>query len=253
MLRFASLGSGSKGNATVISFADTHLLLDCGFSMREAVKRLERLGLQPEQLAAVLVTHEHSDHVKGVPALARKYRMPIFMTPGTYHSREYGQIPQLKLIESYQNFVVNEITVQPVAVPHDAREPAQYWFQAGGKKLGILTDLGCLTSHVIDAFKGCDGLIIEANHDRNLLAFGPYPPSLKERVAGPWGHLSNEQAADLLEQIDTSKLQHLVVGHISQKNNTLELAKRSLAGIQKPLGQIYYACQDQGFHWLQLV
>lgn len=252
-IKFASLGSGSSGNATLVSHEDTHILIDCGFSLKEAQRRTERLGLCLSRLSAVLVTHEHSDHLKGVPALARKHRIPVYMTPGTYHSRELGRIPELHLIHNYQEFTIGDLQIQPVAVPHDAREPAQFIFRHDGSTLGILTDLGSVTPHVLDAYDGCSALLLEANHDRQMLASGPYPPSLKSRVASPWGHLSNEQTAALLQQMDTSKLRHLVVGHISRKNNSLELARKALAAVDKSLGEIYYACQDDGFDWIELI
>lgn len=251
-IRFASLGSGSSGNATLVSHEQTHILLDCGFSLKETQRRMARLGLSLTELDAVIVTHEHSDHLKGVPALARKYELPVYMTPGTYHSRELGRIPHLQLIHNYQAFQIGQLQVQPVAVPHDAREPAQYVFRSPTRTLGILTDLGSVTTHVLAAYEGCDGLLVEANHDRLMLASGPYPPSLKSRVASPWGHLSNEQTAALLQQMDTSRLSHLVIGHISRKNNSLELARRALAVVGKPLGQVCYACQDEGFDWIEL-
>lgn len=251
-MRFASLGSGSGGNGTLVSHEDTHVLIDCGFSLKEAQRRIERLGLCLSRLDAVLVTHEHSDHIKGVPALARKHRTPVYMTPGTFHSRELGRIPELHLIHNYQPFSIGALHVQPVAVPHDAREPSQFVFRHEGRSLGVLTDLGSVTSHVLEAYDGCTALLLEANHDRQMLAAGPYPASLKSRVASPWGHLSNEQTATLLQQMDTSALQHLVVGHISQNNNTVDLAKRALATVGKPLGEVYYACQEEGFSWIDV-
>lgn len=251
-IKFASLGSGSSGNATLVSHQQTHVLIDCGFSLKEAQRRIERLGLCLSRLSAVLVTHEHGDHLRGVPALARKHGIPIYMTPGTYHSRDLGRIPQLHLINNYQPFTVGELEIQPVAVPHDAREPAQFVFRHGGAALGILTDLGSVTTHVLDAYDGCQALLVEANHDRQMLASGPYPPSLKNRVASAWGHLSNDQTVALLQQMDTSQLRHLVVGHISRKNNTLDLARQALATVGKSLGEVYYACQDDGFDWIEL-
>ena len=135
-------------------------------------------------------------------------------------------------------------------MPHDAREPTQFVFSFEEKKLGLLTDLGSITSHVLDAFTGCDALLVEANHDPSMLAAGPYPASLKARVGGPWGHLSNAQAASLLEQIDLSRLQHLVVGHISRQNNSLACAQATLNPIVGELRSVHYACQDEGFDWL---
>lgn len=252
-LKFASLGSGSSGNATLISDDETYILLDCGFSVKEASRRMQRLGVELPQLSAVVVTHEHGDHIKGVPALSRKLGIPTYMTSGTFHSRDLGRIPDLRLIHNYQAFSVNDIQLTPVAVPHDAREPAQFLFSCKkGTTLGVLTDFGSITTHTVEAYSGCDGLLLEANHDRMMLAYGPYPSSLKARVSGPWGHLSNEQTAAFLQEMDTSKLQHLVVGHISSKNNTLEKAKQALSSVAKNLGKVCYACQDQGFGWLYL-
>jgi phosphoribosyl 1,2-cyclic phosphodiesterase len=252
VLRFASLGSGSSGNATVVSDGQTHILIDCGFSAREADRRLKRLQLDLPSISAVVVTHEHGDHIRGVPLIARKCGLPVYMTPGTYHARSLGVIPRLQLIHNCESFSIGNIAVQPVPVPHDAREPVQFLFFCAGKKLGVLTDLGSVNQAVIDAYQACDALLVEANHDRQMLASGPYPLSLKRRVAGPWGHLSNEQTAALLEQIDTSCLQHLVVGHISRKNNSLALAQAALASLTKPLAIAVFACQDEGFGWLEL-
>lgn len=252
MLRFASLGSGSSGNATVISSDNVNILLDCGFSTKETARRLSRLGLDLGQLSALLVTHEHSDHVKGVPALARKTNLPVYMTRGTSISKDYGHIPQLNVIDGYQSFQIGDIHIRPVAVPHDAREPAQFVFTVGGVKLGVLTDVGSITTHILDAYDQCHGLLLEANHDRAMLATGPYPAFLKERVASPWGHLSNEQAVDLLQQLNISQLQHLVIGHISQKNNSLSLAMQALGRLGGALDNVHYACQEQGFGWLTL-
>lgn len=252
MLRFASLGSGSSGNATVVSDGHTHILIDCGFSARETDRRLRRLQLDLPSISAVVVTHEHGDHIRGVPLIARKCGLPVYMTPGTYHARSLGAIPHLQLIRNCESFRLGNITVQPVPVPHDAREPVQFLFFCAGKKLGVLTDLGSVNQAVLDAYQACDALLVEANHDRQMLASGPYPLALKRRVAGPWGHLSNEQTAALLEQIDTSCLQHLVVGHISRKNNSLALAQAALASLTKPLSIAAFACQDEGFGWLEL-
>ena len=251
-LRFASLGSGSSGNATLICNGEDLVLLDCGFSGKETAARMARLGLTLEQVSAIVVTHEHSDHIKGVPVLARKLKVPVHMTPGTFRGRELGEIPKLRLIHNYRPFQVGSIEVCPVAVPHDAREPAQFVFKDQGQVLGVLTDLGSITQHVIEAFGACDALVLEANHDLQMLAYGPYPPSLKERVSGPWGHLSNEQTLQLIEALDTTRLQKLVVGHISTKNNSLERAKSALSRSSKKLGDVIYACQEQGFDWMQI-
>lgn len=252
-LRFASLGSGSRGNSTLVEWKEGMLLIDCGFSVKEATARLERLGKSPADLTAILVTHEHSDHIKGVAALSRRYNLPVYMTPGTYHSRDLGDLPNLQLIHAYAPFAINGLSVTPVAVPHDAREPAQFVFEYAELRLGILTDLGSITPHVETSYQACDAMLLEANHDPVMLACGQYPPSLKQRVGGQWGHLSNQQAAGFLQRLDTARLQHLVVAHISQKNNSVALAMAALAPVTLKVKQVTYACQDQGFDWLAVV
>lgn len=252
-MKFASLGSGSSGNATVIQNQASLVLLDCGFGIKEAVKRMQRLAVSPEQLSAIVVTHEHTDHAKGVAPLARKYNIPVYMTEGTFASRDFGKIPQLNIIRNYQDFRIGELRVIPVVVPHDAREPAQFVFEnALGLRLGVLTDLGSITPHVLEAYDGCQGLLVEANHDLDMLAKGPYPPSLKSRVSSHWGHLNNGQTADFLSNYDLESVQEIVVGHISQKNNSVERVKLELNEVIRRAKSIHFACQEQGFSWLQL-
>lgn len=251
-MRLASLGSGSRGNATLVEWSGGTLLIDCGFSVKETCARLERLGKLGTDLSAILVTHEHADHIKGVGALARRFNLPVYMTPGTFHSRDLGKLPQLHLIEAYQSFELAGLTVEPVAVPHDAREPAQFILTSKGIRFGVLTDLGTVSPHVEDMYQNCDALLLEANHDPMMLASGPYPASLKARVGGPWGHLSNQQAAGFLARVDCARLQYLVVAHISQKNNTLERAREALQPVTANIAEVIYACQDEGFGWLSL-
>jgi phosphoribosyl 1,2-cyclic phosphodiesterase len=252
-LRFASLGSGSRGNSTLVEWGQNALLVDCGFSVKETERRLLRLGKTGDALTAILVTHEHSDHIKGVAALARRYNLPVYITPGTYNSRDMGNLPSLNLIHAYAPFYIHELHVTPVAVPHDAREPAQFVFEYAGLRLGILTDLGSITAHVEASYQACDAMLLEANHDPAMLAGGSYPPSLKQRVGGQWGHLSNQQAAGFLQRLDTQRLQHLVVAHISLHNNSLDLAQAALAPVTQQVKQVTYACQDEGFGWLSIV
>lgn len=251
-LRFASLGSGSRGNSTLVEWDSGMLLIDCGFSVRETNQRLERLGKRAEDLTAILVTHEHADHIKGVAPLARRYDLPVYMTPGTYQSRNLGELPDLRLIEGYASFELDQLKIIPVAVPHDAREPAQFILERAGVRLGILTDLGSITAHVEEHYQNLDAMVLEANHDPFMLASGSYPPSLKQRVGGLWGHLSNQQAAGFLQRLNCARLQHLVVAHISQQNNSLELAQAALAPVTAEVKQITFACQNQGFDWLSV-
>lgn len=251
-LRFASLGSGSRGNSTLVEWDAGTLLIDCGFSVKETNQRLARLGKCAEDLTAILVTHEHADHIKGVAPLARRYNLPVFMTPGTYHSRDLGELPDLRLIECYAPFELGQLKITPVAVPHDAREPAQFILERAGTRLGILTDLGSITAHVEEHYQDLDAMVLEANHDPFMLASGSYPASLKQRVGGLWGHLSNQQAAGFLQRLNCARLQHLVVAHISQQNNSLELAQAALAPVTAEVKQITFACQNQGFDWLSV-
>lgn len=251
-LRFASLGSGSRGNCTLVEWSTGTLLIDCGFSVKQANERLQRLGKRAEDLTAILVTHEHADHIKGVAAMARRYDLPVYMTPGTYHSRNLGELPDLRLIEAYQPFEINELQVTPVAVPHDAREPSQFVFEYAGLRLGVLTDLGSITAHVEEHYQNLDAMVLEANHDPVMLASGDYPSSLKQRVGGLWGHLSNQQAAGFLQRLDCARLQHLVIAHISQQNNSLELAQATLAPVTAEVKRMTFACQNQGFDWLSV-
>jgi len=212
---------------------------------------MARLGVDPSQLSAILVTHEHSDHWKGVAPLARRYQLPVYLTAGTFRAvAETAGEANFQLIDSHTPFAVGDIEVNPVAVPHDAREPVQFTFQCGALKLGILTDIGSLTPHVVAQYSGCHSLLVEANHDLDRLAAGPYPAFLKERVAGNWGHLNNQQTAALLQQIDSSLLETVVIGHVSTKNNCLNLLDNTIQKLPQPWRRLVYACQDEGFDWL---
>lgn len=250
-LRFASLGSGSKGNATLVSDGETHLLVDCGFGLREAERRLARVGLHPRQLDAILVTHEHGDHIRGVGPLARRHAVPVHLTPGTWASGRLGELPVRHWITPQARFAVKGVVVDPVTVPHDAREPVQFRIQGpGGRSLGVLTDLGHPTEHVAQVFRGCDALVLECNHDVRMLAEGPYPARLKRRVGGNWGHLSNAQAAALLPRLDIDRLQTIVCSHLSEHNNHPE---RVLADLTPLLdgddSRLIVALQDEGVAW----
>ncbi len=251
-MRFASLGSGSRGNATVVQAGDSCVLMDCGFTIKETVRRLELIGLAPKDLDAIVVTHEHGDHIKGVPAFARRFELPVYMTPGTFHARDLGKLPQLHLIENYQTFNIGKLSISPVAVPHDAREPAQFIFRYNDLQLGVLTDLGNVSAHVEKCYQDCDALLVEANHDSMMLSMGPYPPSLKDRVGGPWGHLNNQQALRFVQSLDLQKLKHLVIAHISEKNNSLSKVQEVFLPVSEKLGRICFANQDEGFDWVEL-
>jgi len=250
LIRFASLGSGSRGNATLIETGSTCIMLDCGFSETQARKRLSRLDRQPADISAILVTHEHSDHINGVGAFARKHNIPVYLSHGTAAHEKLGALPQMSVINSHDCFAIDDLQCQAFPVPHDAREPLQFVFSDGDKRLGILTDTGSLTSHIKQQLDGCDGLLLECNHDEQMLADGPYPPMLKQRVGGRFGHLSNNQANALLTSLDTADLQSIIAMHVSDKNNTPELARYALAdALDCAEYEIEVADQTDGFDW----
>ncbi|MCH8543551.1 MAG: MBL fold metallo-hydrolase [Alcanivorax sp.] len=255
-MKIASLGSGSKGNATLVQSGDTLVMVDCGFSLRETLARLARLGTDPAQIGAVLVTHEHGDHVNGVLPLARRLGIPVYLSHGTgrvlaERDRFDTRGVVLHEVRPGRTLSIGALTVTPVPVPHDAREPCQYVFDDQRRKAGVLTDLGMITSHVVDAYQACDALVLECNHDRDMLAMGHYPMSLKRRVGGQWGHLNNRQAGELVAEMDQPRLQHLVLSHLSADNNTPEhaLAAMAEAGFDDRQ-RLRVASQGDGFPWL---
>jgi phosphoribosyl 1,2-cyclic phosphodiesterase len=252
-VRLASLGSGSRGNATLLEAGDSRVLIDCGFSLRDLRKRAARLGFNLRDLDAILVTHEHSDHCSGVAALARHCGAPVYLTHGTWASGRLDGCEQVHLFNADETFRIGDIDVFAVAVPHDAREPVQFRFTYNSQQFGVLTDLGSVTPHVSRAFSGCDALVLEFNHDPRMLAQGPYPPALKRRVGGDWGHLSNMQALELLSRVDTERLQALVIAHTSDKNNSRECITAAIAELMPGLmSRVIWASQDDGLPWLEL-
>ncbi len=265
-MRFASLGSGSEGNALVVALPDAdqawsgvagvdggYLLVDCGFNLKETGRRLARLGLELSGLRAILVTHEHGDHVGGVFRLAAAAGVPVYLT---YGSREGSRrLPAFdesicRLIAPDEPTEVFGLGVTPFPVPHDAREPVQFVIEDRGSRLGLLTDIGRSTPHVVAALGGLTSLVLETNHDRALLADGHYPPSLKRRIGGAFGHLENGTAAAILASLDRSRLRTVVAAHLSRHNNRADLAQLALASV---LGcapdRVPVADQDEGVGW----
>ena len=257
-MRFSSLGSGSRGNALIVESNETRVLIDCGVTLRSLNTGLERLDLSLDAIDAVFITHEHGDHIKGLKSLARQSSMPLYMTHGTAIKSGLDHLPQMNIIDQLTPVAIGDLFVQPVTVPHDAREPCQFVISTqpapdrGAKKLGVLTDLGSCTPHIIQSYQNCDAMILECNYDERMLQNGPYPMSLKQRVKGDWGHLSNGQAADLLSKLQHQNIQWLVVAHISQKNNEASLACEAIREIFPHDDRMRVADQDSGFDWLEI-
>lgn len=256
-MRFASLGSGSAGNALIVEAGSTRLLLDCGFGIREAVHRLSRLDVPVESLSGILVTHEHDDHAGGVFKLANRYRIPVWLTHGTFSMSERYFPAQadfkVHLIDSHASLTIQDLEIHPFPVPHDAREPVQFTFLSDKHKLGVLTDTGSSTAHIERMLSGCDALVLECNHDIDMLINGPYARPLKQRVKSRLGHLDNAAAADLLSRLDNSKLQHMIAAHLSAKNNHPDLARKALSQVLNCEEEwIGIADQADGFDWRML-
>lgn len=256
MLRFVSLGSGSSGNATVVEAQDgsqiTRLLVDCGFTPRQLDTRLQRAGLSRSSLDAVFVTHEHGDHSGGVAALCLRESIPVWMSAGTHAamgSPDLGAL--LRLACDGEDVAIGALHLLPFTVPHDAREPLQLRCSDGARSLGILTDLGHATQHVLDSLDGCHAMLLECNHDPDLLASSSYHPALKRRVGGLYGHLSNPDAANIARHLCHPGLGTLVAAHLSAQNNRPDLAREALASASgRSELDIEVADQQTGTGWL---
>ena len=258
-MRFCSLGSGSGGNATIVearSGASTsRLLIDCGFSLREFETRLSRAALACEDLDAVFVTHEHGDHIGCAVNLARRHELPLWMSRGTWRAIGRPELPGLlRFARDGQSIEVGDLLLMPYTVAHDAQEPLQLRCSDGAHHLGVLTDVGSITPHLLAQLQRCDALLLECNHDQALLAASRYPASLKARIGGRLGHLSNDTAAQILAACLHGGLKHLVAAHLSEQNNTSQLARETLARVcGGDAGDIVVADPLRGFGWLSLV
>ncbi len=254
-LRFCSLGSGSEGNALIVESNGRAVMLDCGFGIAETERRLARAGLGPEHLDAMIVTHEHTDHLGGVARFARKHRLPVWATEGTmrFADEEILSTEHRRIIDPHEAFSVGSIQMTPFAVPHDAAEPVQCVFSDGAVRLGVMTDTGTITAHIEDHLTSCDALVLECNHDLDMLMNGPYPDRLKKRVGGKFGHLDNRAAAALLATIDCTRLKHIIAAHLSKTNNRPSLAQQSLADVLHcDPAWIGVAGQESGFGWREI-
>lgn len=220
------LGSGSAGNAALLSTARTRLLVDAGLSKRETLKRFQEAGLRPDGLTAIVVSHEHADHAAHLAALAEEFSVPVYLADGTRQGLpETDALPRVERIRPGQRFSIGDIEVMPFAIPHDANEPVAFRFETQGVKIALAVDLGYLTGLVKEHLRGCDCLVLEANHDREMLRHGPYPWFIKQRVMSRLGHLSNEALAEFLECDFDGAARTLVLAHLSENNNSPEVAR----------------------------
>jgi phosphoribosyl 1,2-cyclic phosphodiesterase len=261
LLRFASLASGSGGNCLVVEAGEggsaTRVLLDCGLNLTDTERRLARLGLEPSQIDGMLITHEHGDHAHGVFDFAAAHGVVVYLTYGTMLAlKGEGKVIEgvrMVFVNGRQSEALGGLQVIPFTVPHDAREPVQFVLSDGDRKLGVLTDIGAPTAHVAKALSGLDALVLECNYDREMLWAGGYPRWLKERIAGPFGHLDNEDSERLLAALDCSRLKHIIGAHLSQQNNRPALARAVLArALNCDESWIGLATQDEGFGWRAL-
>jgi phosphoribosyl 1,2-cyclic phosphodiesterase len=229
-------------------------MVDCGFSIKDCSRRLQRLEKTPADIDAILVTHEHSDHWKGVLPLGSRFAIDIYITAGCLRATglTLSDYVGFKLIDSHKTFNIGDIEIKPIPVPHDALEPVQFIFSNNINRLGILTDVGSITPYIEQQYSGCDGLLVEANHDLELLNSGAYPRFLKNRVSGEWGHLNNNQTAALISVIDQACIKQLVIGHISQTNNDKSVVRQTIEKVYQGSAKVIYADQEEGFDWLYL-
>lgn len=226
MIRFISLISGSSGNASFISDGKTNLLVDCGMSGAKLKQALNSIDVLPESITALLITHEHIDHTRGAGVISRRYNIPVFATEGTHRNMDAGKLAEenINIVKNGTPFELGSIAITPFSIPHDAAEPVGYTFNISGERCAVATDIGRMNDTILDAVKGCKSVILESNHDIEMLRCGSYPFPLKQRILGEFGHLSNDVAAKTALELVKSGTEHIMLGHLSQENNRPEIA-----------------------------
>lgn len=255
-MRFCSLGSGSTGNATVVEAGEgsarSRVLVDCGFSCKELDQRLARAGLTASDLDAVFVTHEHGDHIGSAVALARRNHLPLWMSRGTWAAARRPELGGLlRFARDGEPIELGTLRLHPFTVAHDAAEPLQLRCTDSVHQIGLLTDSGSLTPHIVANLQGCDALLLECNHDRDMLAGSRYPAALKARIGGRYGHLDNRTSAEILAACLHDGLRYLVAAHLSEENNRPQLVREALAATWcGEREEIVIADPLHGFHWI---
>lgn len=250
-MRFVSIASGSSGNCIYAGTENTHVLIDAGISAKRIEKGLFELGLKPSELSAICITHEHSDHIKGLGVLARKYEIPIYATEGTLkeilRAKSLGEYNEdlLQPLRADVRLGMGDLDILPFHIDHDAADPVAYRIQSGNKSVAVATDLGHYNQYTIDHLLDLDAVLLESNHDIRMLETGPYPYYLKRRILGDFGHLSNENAGRLLNCILNDKMKHVLLGHLSKENNLPELAFETVR-LEVDMGECPYCTSD--FH-----
>ncbi len=235
------LASGSKGNAIFVSTPDTAVLVDAGLSGIEIQRRMATLGRTPDDLKAIIITHEHTDHVKGAGVLSRRFNIPVYLTADTFNAcKGLGKIDQINFFECGSAFDIGSLAVNPFSISHDACDPAGLTLKHQGKKIGIATDLGVVTNLVRTHLSRANALYIESNHDPDMLMTGPYPWYLKQRIQSRTGHLSNQDARDLVAQVSHKDLDHVILAHLSEENNCPEKAATEMSKNLDPLSTALY-------------
>jgi phosphoribosyl 1,2-cyclic phosphodiesterase len=256
--RFCMLASGSSGNACYIETTRSRILVDAGLSGREIVRRMDLIGIEAETLNAIFLTHEHQDHIKGAGPLSRRFGLPVYLSEGTLKGGKgiLGKLQNPVLMNAGEKICINDITVETFTKCHDASDPLGLVVRSNGRKLGVATDLGRSTAVVEEHLKGCEALVMEFNHDPVMLEEGPYPLELKRRIKGAEGHLSNDQAGNLLASVGHENLRHLVLAHLSEINNRPEKAYDQAILTLERLGlthvEVTLACQDKPCRILEI-
>lgn len=249
MLELCSIASGSSGNCICVGTDDAHVLIDAGISGKKIENGLAGLDLKADEMLGILVTHEHDDHIKGIGVMARRFHIPIYATLGTINeikrSKNIGNIEEelFHPIKSGENFQIGDMTFEPMHISHDAADPVAYKFTDGAHKMAVVTDLGTYDDALVEKLQGLDGLLLEANHDINMLEMGPYPYQLKRRILGDRGHLSNERSGQLLCRLLHDNFGSVILGHLSKENNYEQLAYEAVR-LEVTMGDNPYKAED---------